>query len=96
MSTALQLSTAVPAAAAPERTTDGLPDLAQELMAKASEISIALEEQQGKPALRYARSSRQSLYTMIQRDAHQGSALLACNWELRILIRAHDFTSRPY
>ena len=48
----MQAATAGPNAFAPKHTSDGLPELAQELMAKASDMSSALAEQHAQPTLR--------------------------------------------
>jgi hypothetical protein len=50
----MQAAEAGTAASAPKGTSDGLPELAQDLMAKASDMSNALAEQHAQPTLRCA------------------------------------------
>ena len=50
----MQAAEAGTAVSAPKGTSDGLPELAQDLMAKASDMSNALAEQQAQPTLRCA------------------------------------------
>jgi hypothetical protein len=70
----MQAAAAGTVASTPKGTSDGLPELAQELMAKASDMSSAVTEQHAQPTLRCAAQTVHQMPRMVHHASLPGSS----------------------